>query len=247
MKAVIIVPARFGSTRFPGKPLAGICGRPMIEWVLRGASTSKLASSVMVATDDSRIYDAVASLGFKAVMTSKSHRSGSDRVAEVAAKLDADVIVNLQGDEPLIQGELIDLLIHELVNSDADIATPVTTFEDVNELRSVNTAKVVVDARDYALYFSRAIIPMPRDGEPNISDYLKHIGIYCYRRESLLRFVQLPPSKLELIEKLEQLRALENGMKIKVVRTSYRSVPVDIPKDVEKVESALRNKGLCGS
>jgi 3-deoxy-manno-octulosonate cytidylyltransferase (CMP-KDO synthetase) len=247
MRAAVIIPARFGSTRFEGKPLALICGKPMIEWVLRGANGSKLASYKLVATDDERILNFVKSIGFDAVMTSSEHRSGSDRVAEAARDLDVDIVVNLQGDEPLIEPELIDRLIEELNFSEADIATPVTRFLSIEELNSLNTAKVVTTRDGYALYFSRAVIPMPRNGQIELSRYLKHIGIYAYRKESLMRFVSLPPSELEVIEKLEQLRALENGMRIKVFKTEYRSISVDVREDIERVESEMKARGICES
>ncbi len=217
----------------------------MIEWVLRGAQGSQLADRIVVATDDKRIFDRVVDIGFDAVMTSTEHSSGSDRVAEAVKDMDVDIVVNLQGDEPLIDGQLLDRLITELEDSDADIATPVTHFASIDELMSENTAKVVVNSEGYALYFSRAVIPHRRGGEPRLEDYLKHIGIYAYRKDSLMQFVALPQSKLELVEKLEQLRALENGMKIKVVVTDYQSVAVDVPADIEKVEKILRARGLC--
>ncbi len=217
----------------------------MIEWVLRGAQSSKLADKIVVATDDRGIFETVIEIGFDAVMTSTEHSSGSDRVAEAVKEVDVDIVVNLQGDEPLIDGRLLDRLITELEGSDADIATPVTHFTSLDELMSENTAKVVVNSEGYALYFSRAVIPHRRDGEPRLDDYLKHIGIYAYRKESLMRFVALPQSKLELTEKLEQLRALENGMKIKVVGTDYQSVAVDVPSDIEKVEKIFRGRGIC--
>ncbi len=217
----------------------------MIEWVLRGAQGSQLADRIVVATDDKRIFDRVVEIGFDAVMTSTEHSSGSDRVAEAVKDMDVDIVVNLQGDEPLIDGQLLDRLITELEDSDADIATPVTHFALIDELMSENTAKVVVNSEGYALYFSRAVIPHRRGGEPRLEDYLKHIGIYAYRKDSLMRFVALPQSELELVEKLEQLRALENGMKIKVVVTDYQSVAVDVPGDIEKVEKIVRARGLC--
>ncbi len=217
----------------------------MIEWVLRGAQGSQLADRIVVATDDKRIFDRVVDIGFDAVMTSTEHSSGSDRVAEAVKDMDVDIVVNLQGDEPLIDGQLLDRLITELEDSDADIATPVTHFTSIDELMSENTAKVVVNSEGYALYFSRAVIPHRRGGEPRLEDYLKHIGIYAYRKDSLMRFVDLPQSELELVEKLEQLRALENGMKIKVVVTDYQSVAVDVPGDIEKVEKIVRARGLC--
>ncbi len=219
----------------------------MIEWVLRGASASELADYKLVATDDNRILNFVKSIGFDAVMTSSKHKSGSDRVAEAVKDLDVDIVVNLQGDEPLIESELIDKLIEELSSSEADIATPVTHFQSVEELKSINTAKVVTTNTGYALYFSRAVIPAPREGEIELSKYLKHIGLYAYRKESLMKFVSLPPSKLEMIEKLEQLRALENGMRIKVIKTEYRSISVDVMEDIKRVEAEMKARGMCQS
>ncbi len=246
MKSVIIIPARFGSKRFPGKLLAKILGKPMILWVVEGAMQSQLAELVVVATDDGRIADAVKQHSVaEVVMTSPNCPSGSDRVAEAVEKLrlNCEIVVNLQGDEPLIEGAVIDQLIAALMDdANAEMATLVTNFENLDELRSPNTAKVVVNSEGYALYFSRSVIPYPRDGELRLDNYLKHIGIYAYRHEALQKFVSLPTSPLENIEKLEQLRALEAGMSIKVVKTDFKSVPVDVPADVAKAEQAILEK-----
>ncbi len=237
MSAVVIIPARFGSTRFPGKPLVPLKGKPLIQHVYENSSGSRLASGVIVATDSKDIFDAVVSFGGKAVMTSPAHRSGTDRVAEAAGACDYDIIINVQGDEPLIKPAMIDDVIGLLDDGRASIGTLAKRLKSPEETADPNVVKVVFDPEGFALYFSRAPIPYPRDGGP--SEAFKHIGIYSYRKEALRRLAALPPSRLELIEKLEQLRALEAGMKIKVKETRFDTIGVDTPEDLKRVEKWL--------
>ncbi|MBI5143315.1 MAG: 3-deoxy-manno-octulosonate cytidylyltransferase [Nitrospirae bacterium] len=249
-EAAVIIPARFASTRFPGKPLALLGGKPIIIHAVEGASTSRLARRVIVATDDSRIYDAVTSAGFDAVMTANTHESGTDRVAEAAGQIPPyDIIVNVQGDEPFIRGELIDELIGILrINDSADIATPAVAIRDVNDLLDPNVVKVAMTENRQALYFSRAPIPYHRDlwsgKEFSLSAgavCYRHVGIYAYRREALMAISRAPVSSLERIEKLEQLRALSLGYRIMVAETSESSIGVDTPDDLLKAEKWLNS------
>lgn len=242
MKTVAIIPARYASTRFPGKPLTKIGGVTMIERVYKQAALAKTLSGVMVATDDQRIFDAVTAFGGDVVMTRDDHRSGTDRLAEVAGKFqDIEVIVNVQGDEPLIDPYTIDSAVKPLLADPqvqmSTIAAPITDPEEVN---SPDIVKVVLDTNQFALYFSRLPIPYYRDAAPGAERVcLAHVGMYVYRRECLLKLAGLPATPLEQAECLEQLRALENGIRIKVVTGKYRSIAVDRPADVTNVERAL--------
>ncbi len=233
--AVAIIPARYHSTRLPGKALADIGGRPMIEHVYRRASAARSIASVLVATDDERIVRAVERFGGRARMTSASHASGTDRLAEVAADLDCDVVVNVQGDEPLIEPEMIDQAVAPFA---ADSSLMMTTLrrriEDPADVRNPNVTKVVVDGDGFALYFSRAPIPFVRDGSPAAPAW-RHVGLYAYRRPCLLRLAGLAPTALERSEALEQLRALEHGIRIKALETAFDSIGVDTPEDLERV------------
>lgn len=248
MTAVGIIPARYASSRFPGKPLARILGKPMIQWVYQRAIGARRLDQVIVATDDQRIYDTVRQFGGLVEMTSPEAANGTERVAEVARKLDSHLIVNLQGDEPAIDPAMIDQLVElMLVNPAAAVGTLVRKIEQPADLLNPNIPKVVVDQDFYALYFSRSPIPFCRDelpGEKWLSqgDYYQHIGMYIYRRDFLLQLVTMPLSKLEQIEKLEQLRILENGYKIKVAVTQGRSFGVDVPDDIQKVEALLSGR-----
>ena len=252
-KVAAVIPARYGSTRFEGKPLAEILGKPMIQRVYEGVCQSKLINEVFVATDDHRILEAVRTFGGKAVMTSSSHTTGTDRVAEVARKLKAEIIVNVQGDEPLIKGSIIDKAVRPLL-SDQNIpmSSLMTRIEKVEDWLNPNLAKVVVDRKNFALYFSRSPIPFPRDiqvshpcsnplGSRETLPYrvFKHIGVYVYRRDFLMRFSRMKPTPLEKLEKLEQLRALENGYRIKLAYVDYEPICVDIPEDLLKVVASL--------
>ncbi|MCK4771790.1 MAG: 3-deoxy-manno-octulosonate cytidylyltransferase [Candidatus Latescibacteria bacterium] len=235
-----VIPARFASSRMPGKPLALINDVPMVEWVARGASESERMDELIIATDDERVRDAVESCGRHAVMTSPTLQTGTDRVAIVAARFDYDLVINIQGDEPLIKGPMIDALAEALASDDsvpmATLGHPISEEEATDP----NAVKVVTDMRGRALYFSRAKIPFirrtPHEGAQN---YFKHVGIYGYRRDFLLKFAALPPSPLERAEGLEQLRALEYGFPIRVVETPYRVVGVDIHEDLERVREEL--------
>ncbi len=237
MKAVCIIPARYGSTRFPGKPLARETGKFLIQHVYERAAEAACFAQVIVATDDQRIFDAVQSFGGTARMTSPDHPSGTDRVAEVAAHLEAEAIVNLQGDEPDIRPRLLEHLVDLLAgNPGAEMATLAARFTDADEVADPNVVKVVVGRDGRALYFSRSVIPFDRTahlqgGPVTAGNYLKHIGLYAYRREFLLRFPSLPQTPLEKLESLEQLRALEHGHTILVAEVDYQSRGIDTPED----------------
>ena len=243
IRPIVVIPARYESTRFPGKPLARIAGRPMIEHVYRRAQAARGVARVLVATDDERIAQAVAAFGGDAVMTARTHLTGTDRLAEVAPALDCDVIVNVQGDEPLIAPAMIEQVIAPFQADDAlqmaSLRTAITSRED---LADPNVVKVVVDRDDFALYFSRAPIPCDRDGRATgsaVAGAWRHIGLYAYRRTFLPRFAALPPTPLERLEHLEQLRALEHGIRIRVPATTYEAVGVDTPADLARVEALL--------
>ena len=257
MKAAAIIPARFGSTRFEGKPLADILGKPMIQHVYEGVRQSKLIDEVLVATDDQRIMQAVQGFGGKGVITSPDHLTGTDRVAEVARRLRSDIIVNVQGDEPLISGPVIDKAIHPLLaDENLSMSTLMTRIEEVKDWLNPHIVKVVVDRKGFALYFSRSPIPFPRD--LNVRQILthpfntkgalpkrvfKHIGVYVFRRRFLLQFSRMKPTPLEKLEKLEQLRALENGYPIKVIPVDYQPLSVDTQEDLQKVKEFLSKFG----
>lgn len=244
MKIIGVIPARYGSTRFPGKPLALIAGQPLIQRVVQRCQQAKSLSEVIVATDDQRIWE-VARHFCRAEMTAPDHPSGSDRIAEVATRCPCEAVVNIQGDEPLIEPAVIDAVAGAL--AEAEMSTAATPIRSVDEYGSPNVVKVVVSAAGQALYFSRHTIPYLREaaaaspGEQLAAfPFLKHLGIYGYRRETLLRLVKFPVSPLERAEKLEQLRALENGIPIAVVQVNYDSVGVDVPADVARVEQILK-------
>ena len=255
MKVVAVIPARYGSTRFEGKPLADILGKPMIQWVYEGVSQSKLIEEVIVATDDLKIVEAVRQFGGRAEMTSPEHSTGTDRVAEVVMKLKAEIVVNVQGDEPLIKGLMIDKAIRPLLKDETlDLSTLMSRIEEVKDWLNPNIVKVVTDQKGFALYFSRSPIPFPRD--LNIERLLssssggkkvlprgvyKHIGVYVYRRTFLLRYHRMRPTLLEKLEKLEQLRALENGYRIKLTKVDYEPLSVDTPEDLHKLVAFLTN------
>ncbi len=261
---IAVIPARYESTRLPGKMLLPIAGIPLILHTAQGAAAARTVSRVIVATDDERILRIVEDSGFEAAMTSPEHRSGSDRIAEVARELPEDsVIVNVQGDEPLISPETIDGAVEALLSDDqADIATTSEPIDSLNELLNGNVVKVVTNDAGRALYFSRSPMPFPRDAslrydgdlnaaivdEPELmSIYRKHTGLYVYRREFLLEFTKLPQSKLEKIEMLEQLRALENGAKIKVVEAVGRSIGIDTEEDLQRVRAIIERRESLSS
>ena len=241
IKAVGIIPARWGATRFPGKLLADLDGMPVIGHVQRRAGACRSLESLVVATDDTRIADAVTGLGARAVMTSADCASGTDRAAEVASTLQCDVVVNIQGDEPLIRPESIDSLVGAFSDPEVEIATLKTHLRSLEELASPHVVKVACDRHGDALYFSRFPIPFSRNSNVDMGHGpglgFKHVGLYAYRRQTLLRLAQLPPSPLERAEGLEQLRFLEEGYRIKVLYTAEESVGVDTPEDLEHIKS----------
>lgn len=241
---LIVVPARYASVRFPGKPLAEILGKPMIQHVFEGAGRSRHASRVIVATEDQRIKTVVEAAGGEAVLTRADHRTGTDRVAEVAAHVPAQIYINVQGDEPLIDAKTIDAVAAAMLEDESiQLATPCSAITQKNDIMDPNIVKVVRDFDGNALYFSRAPIPWVRDtGTRVAASHWKHIGLYGYRRDALLEFPTLPPGELERIEQLEQLRWLENGFHMQVVETEYDPVSVDLPVDLEKVEKILRER-----
>lgn len=241
MKNIIVIPARYESTRLPGKPLLEISGRSLIRLVYERASESRLKDSVIIATDDERIMSAASSFGAHAVMTSASCKSGTDRVFEAVKDRDADVIINVQGDEPFIRPDMIDLLFSVLENESLDVATLCAPVADDNEYSNPNTVKVVLDKNGFALYFSRSPIPYVRHGMSRPMLY-KHIGIYGFKRDFLKRFVSLPKSRLEEAESLEQLRILENGYRIKVLTTHYNGFGIDTMEDLERARLVLDRK-----
>ncbi len=249
--AVAIIPARFNSTRFPGKPLAELRGKIIIQHVYEHVSEAKLINSVLVATDDRRIFDAVTAFGGKALMTSNEHASGSDRIAEAAENIDCDFVVNVQGDEPFIRAEMIDDVVDLLYNdNEAAISTLAKRITSLHEVVSPNVVKVVIDDKGFAMYFSRSPIPYCREDWKGLSDIafnensvkiFKHIGIYGYRKQSLLDFMKIPRNRLENIEKLEQLRALSAGVKIKVKETEYDTFGIDTEEDLKRAEKEFTN------
>ncbi|MDP9339535.1 MAG: 3-deoxy-manno-octulosonate cytidylyltransferase [Acidobacteriota bacterium] len=239
---IIVIPARYGSTRLPGKPLVPIAGATMIQRVYERARLSKMAASVIVATDDDRIMKAVEGFGGEARMTRSEHRTGTERVAEVAAHMAGQVFVNVQGDEPLLNPEVVDAAIQALLEEPAAaIATVATPIKVPTDIMDPNVVKAVLDFDDNALYFSRAPIPWVRDTASKMEvRHLKHLGLYVFQREALLEYPTLPQGTLEKIEQLEQLRWLENGWKIRVAEVEHDSVSVDVPEDVAKVEKLLQ-------
>jgi 3-deoxy-manno-octulosonate cytidylyltransferase (CMP-KDO synthetase) len=244
---IVVIPARYESTRFPGKPLALIAGRPMIEHVYRRASGARGVLRVLVATDDERIFDAVTRFGGDAVMTSAAHATGTDRLAEVAPALDCEVVVNVQGDEPLVAPEMIEQAIAPFVSDPALQMTSLrSAISSPDDLRDPNVVKVVVDREDFALYFSRAPIPCDRDGQTDGAREpigWRHIGLYAYRRTFLPRYAALASTPLERRERLEQLRALEHGIRIKVPATAHEALGVDTPDDLARVEALVASGG----
>ncbi len=239
MNIVCVIPARYSSTRLPGKPLADIAGKPMIQHVYERASLAKRPQRVIVATDHPLVYETVEHFGGEVILTSPDHPTGTDRLAEVARQCpDVDLIINVQGDEPLIQPEVIDQLAEAFaLNPDLQMATLMTEM-DQSEYHVPSAVKVITDLQGYALYFSRSLIPFPR-----VAIHLpvyKHIGIYAYRRDFLLKYAELTPTPLEKTESLEQLRALEHGYRIKVLKTDFKFIGVDTIEDLEKVNLLLK-------
>ncbi len=245
-----IIPARYASTRFPGKPLADIHGKPMIQHVYERTWAADLVDRVIVATDDARIFQAVLTFGGEAMMTRDDHPTGTDRLAEVAASLDSDLIVNVQGDEPMIDPRMIDQAVAPMRDDDSiPMGTLMAPIQNLEDYLNPNVVKVVTDRRGFALYFSRAPIPHPRDFASDLRNQLarlaprRHIGLYVYRREFLLAYPALPVTPLESLECLEQLRALENGHAIRVVETLLSSHGVDTPEDLKIVTDLMKPVG----
>lgn len=245
-EVLVVIPARYGSTRFPGKMLASLRGYPLVYHTYQQATKAKCVKEVLVATDDERIRTALEPLGVPVVMTSPNHASGTDRIAEVARSRTESIIVNVQGDEPLLLPSCIDATVQPLMeNASIMMSTACRAISDPDLIQNPNIVKVVFNKNGFALYFSRLPIPYIRDPEQrtNINGvYWQHIGLYAYRREFLLHISQLPPSPLEQWEKLEQLRVLENGYSIAVVQTEYDAIGVDTPEDLERVEQILQSR-----
>jgi 3-deoxy-manno-octulosonate cytidylyltransferase (CMP-KDO synthetase) len=243
LQVVALIPARFASTRFPGKPLADIDGRPMIEHVYRRAAASPAVSRVIVATDDLRIATRVADFGGNVRLTRADHLTGTDRLAEVAATLDCDIVVNVQGDEPLLDSRAISEAIAPFADPAISITTLYRRILTPAELSNPDIVKVVIDRGGFALYFSRAPIPFARDPRGGWPPLYRHVGLYAYRRHTLMLLASLDPTPLERAEALEQLRALEHGIRIKTVETVYDSIGVDTPQDLEQVRRLFNVQG----
>ena len=246
MRTLGIIPSRYGSSRFPGKPIHPLCGKPLVAWVVEAVKKAKTLDDVIVATDDDRIVAAVEAHGGRAVMTPSELPSGTDRIACAAGDFaDDDILVNIQGDEPLISPDLIDALVGRMKEGTKwDMATAVTPIKSLDDLNAKTVVKVVLDRDDGALYFSRAPIPCDRDHVPDIASglWVRHLGIYAYRGAFLKKYISEPPCDLEKTEKLEQLRALWMGAKIAVIRTDDEGVGVDTPEDAVRIEAILRNR-----
>jgi 3-deoxy-manno-octulosonate cytidylyltransferase (CMP-KDO synthetase) len=242
---VVVIPARYASSRLPGKPLVALGGKPMVQRVYERAKLAQTATRVVVATDDQRIVDAVKAIGGEARMTRPDHRTGTERIAEVAAHEPGDVFVNVQGDEPLIDPLAIDTAVGALLEEPAaQLATVATAIRHAADIMDPNVVKTVLDFDGNALYFSRAPIPWVRDTQQKIHvKYWKHLGLYVFQREALLEYPTLPHGELEKIEQLEQLRWLENGWKMRVAEVTHDSVSVDVPEDVARVEKMLNGGG----
>lgn len=248
MKFIGIIPARYASTRFPGKPLALLGGKPVIQHVYE--KVAAVLEAAYVATDDERIYDAVKSFGGQVVMTRTDHKSGTDRIEEAIEKIGGewDVVVNVQGDEPFVAKSQLDTICHCFDDSTTQIATLGRPFESMEAVQNPNSPKIVVDNMGFAMYFSRSVIPYVRGKEKSswLTHYpfLKHLGIYAYRKDVLRQVTQLPQSSLEIAESLEQLRWLQNGFKIKVGTTDVQTVGIDTPQDLERAEEFLKTQLL---
>jgi len=244
MDTIIVIPARHASSRLPGKPLVQIAGQTLIERVYRRCERVRGVSAVVVATDHADIFDEVTSFGGEAMMTKRSHRSGTERVAEVARRRRARLVINVQGDEPLLDPRAIELLIRGMKRDRrVDVGTLANPIRQTADFSDPNVVKVVLDRQNRALYFSRSPIPHPRERPRSLPHpAYRHVGIYGYRSDALQKWVRLPPTRLEKLEKLEQLRALENGFTIKVFLTNYQAIGVDVPSDIKKVERVLAKR-----
>lgn len=237
MKAIGVIPARYSSVRFDGKVLADLFGKPMIQHVWENAKKAKTLDEILIACDDDRIYKAVSDFGGRVVMTAKAHTSGTERIVEAVADMDVKLVVNIQADEPLLHPSMIDDVVYSLSNNpELPVATIMKRIEDEKEISDANVVKVVFDKKGYALYFSRCPIPFVREEEPGMRVHYKHIGLYGYTKDFLFTYKNLPDSKLEKLEKLEQLRILENGYPIRVIETKFETIGVDTREDLEKVK-----------
>ena len=245
---VVVIPARFASTRLPGKPLVSLAGKPMVQRVYERARQAQTVHRVIVATDDQRIVEAVHGFGGEARMTRPDHRTGTERIAEVAARETGDVFVNVQGDEPLIDPFAIDAAVGVLLEEPAaQIATVATPIRHAGDIMDPNVVKTVLDFESNGLYFSRAPIPWVRDSQQKVHvQYWKHLGLYVFQRDALLEYPTLPQGELEKVEQLEQLRWLENGWKIRVAEVLHDAVSVDVPEDVARVEKLLEEEARTG-
>jgi 3-deoxy-manno-octulosonate cytidylyltransferase (CMP-KDO synthetase) len=243
-RVVVVIPARYGSTRLPGKPLVGLAGKLMIQHVFERAKKAQTVHRVLVATDDQRILEAVHAFGGEARMTRTDHRTGTERIAEVAAHEEGEVFVNVQGDEPLIDPAAIDTAVAALLEEPAaQIATVATTIRHAGDIMDPNVVKTVLDFDNYALYFSRAPVPWVRNTQQKLHvKYWKHLGLYVFQRDALLEYPTLPHGELEVIEQLEQLRWMENGWRIRVAEVAHDAVSVDVPEDVARVEKLLKEE-----
>src|SRR5467141_2384313 len=241
---IVVIPARYGSTRLAGKPLISLAGKPMIQRVYERAKLAQQVNRVIVATDDERIVKAVEGFGGEARMTRSEHRTGTERVAEVAAREEGNVFVNVQGDEPLLDPAAIDVAVNSLLEEpQASISTVATPIKTPGDIMDPNVVKTVLDFDGNALYFSRAPIPWVRDTASKIQvRHLKHLGLYVFQRDALLEYPTLPQGELERVEQLEQLRWMENGWKIRVAEVEHDAVSVDVPEDVARVEELLENR-----
>ncbi|HBZ01269.1 MAG TPA: 3-deoxy-manno-octulosonate cytidylyltransferase [candidate division Zixibacteria bacterium] len=242
-KAIVIIPARFGSKRFPGKAIAPIAGLPLIVRVMQAAQKSKRVSDVFVATDDQRIADAIKQYGGKTFLSQKPHATGSDRAAELARTIDCDYVVDLQGDEPFLPAEIIDQVVQALDTPEVVMASACSPLKDMSDADNPNVVKVVLDKAGDALYFSRSRIPYLRADDGHATSLYRHIGIYGFRRDFLLKYASLERTPLEICESLEQLRALEHGYKIRVIIVQSEFVGIDSPEDIAKAEEILARQG----
>ncbi|HYA62352.1 MAG TPA: 3-deoxy-manno-octulosonate cytidylyltransferase [Candidatus Sulfotelmatobacter sp.] len=243
-KVVVVIPARYASTRLPGKPLVSLAGKPMVQRVYERARLAQTVHRVLVATDDQRILDAVQGFGGEVRMTRADHRTGTERIAEVAAREQGDIFVNVQGDEPLIDPAAIDIAVGALLEEPpAQISTVATLIRHPADIMDPNVVKTVVDFDGNALYFSRAPIPWIRDTQQKVHvNYWKHLGLYVFQRDALLEYPTLPHGELEKVEQLEQLRWLENGWRIRVAEVAHDAVSVDVPEDIARVEKLLQEE-----
>jgi 3-deoxy-manno-octulosonate cytidylyltransferase (CMP-KDO synthetase) len=241
MKVIAVIPARYASTRFPAKLMHDLCGKTVIQRTYEAAIQTQLFDEVFVVTDSEIIFQEIVSQGGKAVMSINEHESGSDRIAEAVANLEVDVVVNVQGDEPFLDVDSLQKLIHVFKEDTArqvDLASLYFEIQDQEAIDNPNNVKVVVDQQQFALYFSRSVIPYPRSRDASLR-YFQHIGIYAFRKEALIAFSNLPMKSLEATEKLEQLRYLEYGKRIKMVKTTHKSIGIDTPEDLEKARNFM--------